>query len=113
MPLGIMNIHIVALVFIVISRLKFPSDLPMVEVLCKSCGADLVKTARKLEKTDSKYRKLELDLDILQTCQHNSAISKILQFNLENRDLRLSSAHNTCQEKLLKGEIKIKKNKIK
>ena len=41
------------------------------------------------------------------------AHAKFLGFQLANRNLRSSSAYNTCQKRLLKEEIEIKKNKIK
>ena len=76
-------------------------------------GTDLVKNIRKLEKIDYKYRKLQLDLDFLQNCQHSNVIPKLLRFKLANRNFRSSSAYSTCQKRLLKDEINIKKNKIK
>ena len=59
---------VIVLLFIFIARLRFPSGLSIVEVLCNRYGTDLVKNVRKLEKIDWKYRKLQLDLDFLQTC---------------------------------------------
>ena len=76
-------------------------------------GTDLVKNIRKLEKIDYKYHKLQLDLNFLQNCQHSNVIPKLLRFKLANRNFRSSSAYNTCQKRLLKEEINIKKNKIK
>ena len=94
-------------------QLRFPSGLSIAEVLLNGHGTDLVKNLRKLEKIDYKYCKLHLNLDFLQTCQHSKVIPKFLQFKLANRNLRSSSAYNTCQKRLLKEEINIKKNKIK
>ena len=113
MSLGTMNVRVIALVFIFIARLRFPSGLSIVEVLRNRYGTDLVKNVRKLEKIDYKYRKLQLDLDFLQTCQHSNVIPKFLRFKLANRNLRSSSAYSTCQKRLAKEEINIKKNKIK
>ena len=113
MSLGTVSVRVVSLVFIFITRLRFPSGLSIVEVLRKRYGTDLVKNVRKLEKIDYKYRKLQLDLDFLQSCQHSNVIPKFLRFKLANRNLRSSPAYNTCQKRLLKEEINIKKNKIK
>ena len=79
-------------------------------MLSNRYGTDLVRNVRKLEKIDYEYPKLQLDLDFLQTCQHSIVIPKFLRFKLANRNLRLS---NTCQKRLLKEEINIKKNKTK
>ena len=113
MSLGTMNVRVIALVFIFIARLRFPSGLSKVEVLRNRYGTDLVKNVTKLEKIDYKYRKLQLDLDFLQTCQHSNVMPEFLRFKLANRNLRSSSAYSTCQKRLLKEEINIKKNKIK
>ena len=52
-------------------------------------------------------------MDFLQTCQHRNVVPKFLRVKLANRNLRSSSAYKTCQKRLLKEEINIKKNKIK
>ena len=82
-------------------------------MLSNRYGTDLVRNVRKLEKIDYEYPKLQLDFDFLQTCQHSIVIPKFLRFKLANRNLRLSMAYNTCQKRLLKEEINIKKNKTK
>ena len=102
MSLGTMSVHVVSS-FIFNARLRFSSGLSIVEVLCKRYDTDI-------EEIDSKYCKLQLDLDFV---QHSNVIPMFLQFNLANRNLRLSSAYNTCQKSLLKEDISVKKNKIK
>ena len=47
MLLGTISVRVVALVFIFIIRLRFPSGLSIVEVLRNRYGADLVKSVRK------------------------------------------------------------------
>ena len=113
MSLGTMSVRVVALVFIFIARLRFPSGLSIAEVLRNRYGTDVVKNVRKLEKIDDKYCKLQLDLDFLQTCPQSNVIPKFLRFKLANRNLRLYSACTTCQKRMLKEKIIIKKNKIK
>ena len=98
MSLGIASACIIAFVFIFITRLRFPSGLSIVEVLRNRYGTDLIKNVRKLEKIDYKYRKLQLDLDFLQTCQHSNVTPKFLRSKLANRNLRSPSAYNTCQK---------------
>ena len=56
---------------------------------------------------------MQLNLNFLQTCQHSNVTPKLLRFKLANRKLKLSSAYNTCQKRLVKEEVNIKKNKIK
>ena len=105
MSLGTMSVRVVALVFIFIARLRFPSCLSTAEVLRNRYSNDLFKNVRKLKKIDYKYRKLQLDFDVLQICQHSNVIAKYLQFKLVNRNLRSSSAYSTCQEILKKKSI--------
>ena len=105
--------RLIALVFIFVSRLRFPSGLSIVEVLRNIYGTVLDKNVRKLKKIDYKYRKLQPDLDSLQTCQYSNVIPKFLRFKLANRNIQWSSAYNNCQKRLLKEEINIKKNKFK
>ena len=63
--MGTTSICIAALVFIFVARLRFTSGLSIVETLRNRYGTDLVKNIRKMEKTDYKYRKLQLDLNFL------------------------------------------------
>ena len=78
MSLGTISVCVAALVFIFIARLRFPSGFSIVEVLRSRYGTDLVKNVRKLEKIDYKYRKLHLDLNFLQSCEHSNVIPKFL-----------------------------------
>ena len=52
------SVRVVALIFMFIARLRFPSGLLMVQVLRNRYDIDVVKNVRKLEKIDHKYRKL-------------------------------------------------------
>ena len=56
--------------------------MSVVEVLCNRYGTGLVKNVRKLEKIDYKYRKLPLDLDFLQTCQHSNVIPNLAELKV-------------------------------
>ena len=66
---------------------------------------DMVKSVRKLEKLDLKYKKTQLDLEFMQTCKKNNVILKFLRFELANRQLSSSHAYNICQKRLLNEEI--------
>ena len=68
MSLGPISVRVVALVFVFIARVRFPSGMSIVKVLRNRYGLDLVKNVRKLEKIDWKYRKIQLDLEFLKTC---------------------------------------------
>ena len=48
MSLRTMSVLVVALVFIFITRLRFPSGLSIIEVLRNTCGNDQTKNVRKM-----------------------------------------------------------------
>ena len=53
--MGTVSVRVVALGFIFVVRLRFPSGLSIVDVLRNRYGTDLVKYVRQLEKIDYKY----------------------------------------------------------
>ena len=68
MSLEAISVRVIALVFLFIARVRFPSGMSIVKVLHNRYGLDLVKNVRKLEKIDWKYSKIQLDLEFLKTC---------------------------------------------
>ena len=76
MSLGTASVCVIVLVFIFIGRQRLPTGLSILQLLRNRYGTDLVKNIRKLDKIDCKYRNLQVDLDILQICQHSSVIPK-------------------------------------
>ena len=68
MSLEAISVRVIALVFLFIARVRFPSGMSIVKVLRNRYGLDLVKNVRKLEKIDWKYSKIQLDLEFLKTC---------------------------------------------
>ena len=77
-----------ALVFIFMDRLRFPSGFPVIGMLLNRYDASLVRNVRKSEKIVYKHRKSQLDLDILQNCQHGNVIPKLFHIKLPNISLR-------------------------
>ena len=77
------------MVFIFLTRLRFPSRLSIAEVLRKRYGDPTLKLVRKFEKTDIKHKKALLDLQFSKICEDHSVIPKFLR----------------CQRKLLREEI--------
>ena len=97
-----MWVRICALVFMFISRLRFPADSSIADIIRNRYGNVTLKLLRKLEKLDMKYRKTLIDVE-------NGVIPHFLYFKLANRNLRSSAAYMKCQLHLLYQEIKIKK----
>ena len=71
-----------------------------------------MKNVRKFEKLDRKCRKLELDIDFLETCVRHDVIPKFIRFKVANRKLRTSSAYAECQKRLLDAELVNKANEL-
>ena len=58
-------LRIATLVFLFIACIKFPAVFPLIGILRKRYGLDLVKKVRTLEKLNCKHKKVVLDLDLL------------------------------------------------
>ena len=104
--------RVCALVLLFIIRIRFPEREPLVQIIRRRYGNNIVKLLRKLEKINFKCRKAKLDLDFLQTCQDNGVIPNFLYFKLANKRLQTSEAYRNFQSKLLTDEIHEKKRKI-
>ena len=98
-------IFVISLVFIFLTRLRFPSRLSIAEVLRNRYGDRTLKLVRKFEKTDIKHKKALLDLQFLKICEDHNVIPKFLRFKVVYSNLRFSSTYRQCQRKLLWEEI--------
>ena len=88
-----MFLRTLALVFMFIVRLRFPSRLSLLQVIRNRYGGTALKLVRKFEKVDFKYCKGGLDLNFLQTCRRFNVIPKLLQFRVANKSLQRSQAY--------------------
>ena len=82
-----MFLRTLALVFIFLVRLRFPSRLSLFQVICNRYGGTVVKLVRKFGKVDFKHRKTALDLNFLQTYRSFNVVPKCLQFRVANKSL--------------------------
>ena len=102
-------LFVISLVFIFLTRLRFPSKPSIAEVLRKRYGDRILKLVRKFEKTDIKHKKTLLDLQFLKICEDHNVIPKFLRFKVANATLCTSLTYKRCQKKLLREEIYNKK----
>ena len=107
-----MLLRTVALVFMFLVRLRFPSRLSLLQVIRNRYGDTIVKLVRKFEKVDFKHRKTALDLNFLQICRSFNVVSKFLQFHGTNKSLRSSQAYQKCLNHLLLAEINNRKKDL-
>ena len=68
---------------------------------------------RQLERLDQKRRKLELDVDFLQTCKQHQTIPKFLLFKVFNYNVPFTLFYKSFLFRLLDFEIKQKRKALK
>ena len=106
-------LKVISLVLFFMIRIRFPADRSIAYILRSRYGNTLVKEVRRFEKIDYKLRKCMLDIVFLETCLENKIIPKFLNFRVSNLHLKTSRAYHSCQMKLLREEISVKKSKVK
>ena len=105
-----MRFKIVALGLLFIIRIRFPSRSSIAAIIRKRYGNDMLKDVRSLERLDKKCRKLELDVEFLETCIRHDVIPKFIRFKVVNLNLKNSTVYRECQNKLLLEELNHKKD---
>ena len=103
-------VRVIALVFMVIAKWRFPAQFSIPHVIRKRYGNKVLKDIRRLEKLDFKYRKCMLDLDFLNGCTLSGVIPKFLQFKMPNTNLKSSPEYYNSQLRLLNAEMKHKQS---
>ena len=94
-------------------RLRFPKSLSFIRVIHNRYNRTVVKLVRRFEKLDFKHQKAALDLQFLKTCQDFKVTQKFVPFRVANDSLRQSQTYQTCKNRLLLEEIRIKKKNLK
>ncbi len=107
-----MSIRLFTLVCLFIIRCRFPANKSVAKIVRERYGNAALKDVRKLEKTDFKKRKVQLDVNFLETCRDAKVIPRFLQFRTANGNLRTSSAYDNCQFLLLDEEIRTKRKQL-
>ena len=97
--------RVITLVFLFLPRCSFPTQYSISIILRMRYGESLAKSMTKLEKLDFIHKKVQLDLEFLQTFIENNVIQNFLRFKVANRHLSLLHAYDICQKTLLNEEI--------
>ena len=105
-------IYVMTIVFLFITRIRFPANKSIADIVTSRYGRDALQTMRKFEKANFKRRKLELDLDFLNKCYEQQLTPTFVRFRLPNHNLRQSAAYRRCQMDLLRQEIHDKEGKL-
>ena len=106
-------LKVISLALLLMIGIRFAADKSIAYILRSRYGNTLVKKVRKFEKIDYKLRQCNLDIVFLETCLENNITSKFLNFRVSKLHLKTSRAYYSCQLKLLKEDISVKKSKVK
>ena len=98
-------IFVISLVFVFLTRLRFPSGLSIAEVWRKRYGDWTLKLVRKVKKTNIKHKKALLDLQFLKISEDHNVIPNFLRFKVANSNLCSFSTYRRCERKFLWEEI--------
>ena len=104
-----MTFRVFTLVCLFIIRCRFPASKSVAKIIRERYGNAALKDVRKLEKTDLKKRKVQLDINFLETCRDAKVIPRFLQFRMANGALRKSTTYDNCQSLLLEEELRTKR----
>ena len=96
-----------------ITRFKFPRNKSIANIIRSRYGNETMKSVRKFEKVDFRYRKTQLDLEFLNKCINKRLIPKFLKFRVANKHLKTSDAYVNSQLLLLNEEIRIKESLLR
>ncbi len=107
------GVNILAYVFLLILRTRFPAQKSIASIIRERYGNPILKLQRKLESVDTKLRKAKLDLEFLNNCRDNGLIPHFLDFRLANNRLRRSDSYSIFQRRLLEEEIRSKLSSIR
>lgn len=98
----------ITIVFLFIIRIRFPQDQSIATIIRKRYAGNTLKDVRRLERLDKKCRKLEIDIDFLETCIRHDVIPTFVKFKVANQGIRQSNVYRKCQEEILKVELQNK-----
>ncbi|XP_069976574.1 uncharacterized protein, partial [Penaeus vannamei] len=92
--------------------IRFPRGTSIVEILSNRYGRPVLLKYRETEKTDFKIKKLNLDIEFLQTCKNYNIIPKFLQFKVYNHRFTDTKIYRSWLFKLLNYEIRQKTKQL-
>ena len=94
------------------STLPINSNESIAKIITAQYGQPVLRTDRKFETADFNYRKLELDLELLNNCIKHELIPTFVRFKVANHQLKNSKVYKDCQMRLLRKEVTNKKSML-
>ena len=92
------------LVFLFIIRSRFPKSKPLSEITCYRYGNYMLKFIRKFEKLDFRLRKINVDIEFLNSCLENDLRPTFLRYKMSSKRLQNSESYKRSQRMFLQDE---------
>ena len=108
-----LKMYFLALALIFLIHCRFPRGLSIVEIITRRYGRPTLIFFRTAENNYFKAKKLESDLQFLNTCKEYNVIPKFVRFKVHNRNFESSKLYRSWLLKLLDLEIKSQSKKLK
>ena len=86
-------LHIFTIVFLFIIRTRFPRTKSLINVIRFRYGNNVVKFIRKFDKLDYRLRKINVDIDFLNSCLENDLCPTFLRFKMSSNRLQNSESY--------------------
>ena len=109
----IIMLKVISLAVLFLIRIRFPVDKSIAYILRSMYGNTLIIEVRKFENINYKLQKCKLGVAFFEASLENKIIPNFLNFCVSDLHLRTSRAYHSCQFKLLREEIPVKKSKVK
>ena len=96
------------IVFLLIIRTRFPRTKSLINVIRFHYGNNVVKFIRKFEKLDYRLRKINVDIDFLNSCLENDLCPTFLRFKMSSNRLQNSESYQRSTRLFLHEELTFK-----
>ena len=101
------------LVFLFLSRLRFPKNISVNAVITKRYGKPALRIFRSLQNSSYKVTKCNLDIHFLTLCKSYNIVPKFMRFKLYKNSLYRKKFYLNWQLRLLTEEINDNKQRLK
>ena len=102
------QLFVFSIIFLFIIRCRFPKSKPLAEVIRGRYGNGILKFTRKFEKLEYRIRKIDADINFLQTCLDKELCPTFLQYKMSSKRLKDSESYKVSQRLFLQEEIAFK-----
>ena len=101
-------IFIATIVLLFVTRLRWPPDKSIKDIIHQRYDESVLYTFRNLERLEFKVKKLKADLSFLRTCSEYDLIPNFLYFKMYDERVKSSNVYREAQKMFLQNEIRHK-----